>query len=224
VYRFSHDILEDWVVCRVLDQRLADLASYLKELSQPFGLYRPLQLLACSLLEREETGSQWRQLLIAIESSDDLQPRWRQAVVTAPLVSTRSHQLLDRVTDFLLADEGRRLSEMLRIMRAVEVVPDPPIELILDRIIREGEDASAVLMRFSIPRWRRWFPMARWLVERADQIPKAARPVAARFIETWQTLSGYNAPYRRKFGRLAMIWLGKTRYFDPDEVLRNHER
>ena len=222
VLRFSHDILEDWVICRVLDQRLVDLPSFLMDLSQSFGLYRPLQLLACSLLERESTDSLWRQLLVAIESASGLQPRWRQAVLTAPLVSVRSNQLLSQVADFLLADEGKRLCDLLKIVGAVEVVPDQGIEPFLDRIVREGEDPSAVLMRFAVPRWRRWYPMARWLVERSDQIPKAARPTVTQFIETWQTLSSYDAPCRIEFGLLAMKWLGNKSYFNADEILVNH--
>jgi hypothetical protein len=217
VYRFSHDILEDWVVCRVLDQRLPDLPKYLRDLSQPFGLFRPVQLLACALLEREKTGQGWRDLLTAIETTGGLQPRWLQAVITAPLVSTRSFSLLDKVTSFLLADDGSRLCKVLRIIRAVEVVPDPGIEAILDQLISPGDDPFAVLMRSAIPRWRRWSPMALWITAHANQIPEQARPVVAEFMETWQVKSPYKAPFRREFGILALEWLKTGDLFDAED-------
>ena len=68
VYRFSHDLLEDWVICRILDQNREELVSYLRELNQPIGLFRAVQLLGASLLEKNEPDT-WVQLVRNIEQA-----------------------------------------------------------------------------------------------------------------------------------------------------------
>ena len=87
LYRFSHDLLEDWVLYRVLDQRRERLSAYLLEIGEPFGLYRAVQLLGMSLLENSETADSWIELLEEIEGVSELSVRWRQALLTAPLLS-----------------------------------------------------------------------------------------------------------------------------------------
>lgn len=67
LYRFSHDLLEDWVMYRVLDQHREELPSYLQEIGEPFGLYRAVQLLGIALLENSETADSWIELLEQIE-------------------------------------------------------------------------------------------------------------------------------------------------------------
>jgi hypothetical protein len=124
VYRFSHDLLEDWVMYRLLDQRREDLSAYLQELDEPFGLYRAVQLLGLALLENSKTADSWIQLIEQVEQASELSSRWRQALLTAPLVSPRSSELLDKAEPLLIADNARRLIELLVAVRTLEVMPN----------------------------------------------------------------------------------------------------
>jgi hypothetical protein len=69
VYRFSHDLLEDWVLYRVLNQHREELPAFLRDIGQPLGLLRPVQLLGASLLEKQDTANGWLRLVEQVEQA-----------------------------------------------------------------------------------------------------------------------------------------------------------
>ncbi len=53
VYRLSHDVLQDWIFSRVLNQKREELSAYLQSIHEPLGLQRAVQLLGTTVLERQ---------------------------------------------------------------------------------------------------------------------------------------------------------------------------
>jgi hypothetical protein len=215
LYRFGHDVFEDWVLCRVLDQNREHLTTYLKEIGQPFGLLRPLQLLGASLLEQRDGVGIWLELLEQIEGDKELAPRWRQALTTAPIYSTRALELLDKSEPLLFADDARRLAELLVAIRTVAVAPDFSLLPAVGMVAETPVDALSFLLRSPRPLWRVWFPFLGWLLSRIDKIPTGLRPDVATLMEIWQLKSPDGSPYREQIGRLALDWLTSieaTRY------------
>lgn len=210
VYRFGHDIQEDWVMCRVLDQRRDDLPAYIRELGQPHGLTRAVQLLGCFMLEREPDAHAWSRLLDQTERSPDISPRWRLALLTAPLASTHARQLLDRAEPWLTAGDGQRLVDLLVALRTVEVDPD----FSLLRYVREDKenqgDAMALLMSRPVPRWRTWSSFLGWLLERVDSFPDRSKFEAAKIMEMWQEAAPPRGGHRKKISEIALGWLAQT--------------
>jgi hypothetical protein len=149
VYRFGHDLLEDWILCRVLDQRREDLAEYLTEVGQPLGLIRPMQLLSASVLETSQSADAWTSLVLELEQAPGLAPRWSQAVLTGPLFSTRAHDLLERIEDFLLADDGFRALDLLVAVRTIAVVPDWSMLPLAMKLAKANEDPTSLLLMFA---------------------------------------------------------------------------
>lgn len=207
MYRFGHDLLEDWVLFRVLNQRREDLTHFIQELSQPHGLFSALQLLGSFILETNDDASEWFRLLEQFEYIKDLSPRWRQALLTAPLSSTRAPELLERVEPILIAEEGGRLIDLLVTLRTVEVNPDYNLLPYLDAETKERGDFMAILMSRPIPRWRSWMALLGWLLERIDRLPAAVQPEAAKVMEIWQKKSPARAVYRREICNVASSWL-----------------
>ncbi len=207
VYRFSHDLLEDWSLLRLLEQRRGDLPGYLQELGQPHGVLRAVQLLGCTLLERGETGGEWMDLLRAVERAAGLAPRWRQAVLTGPLLSARLEELLDKVRDGLLADGGRLLVDLLVALRTTEVDVDPQMAAATAGIAKTPEEALALALRFPLPRWYTWFRMLRWLLRHASVLPPDVRNEMSQLMEIWQERTVPGDPLRREIGELALAWL-----------------
>ena len=75
------------------------------------------------MLEKKETDT-WVQLVRDIEQANDLSPKWRQALLTAPLLSPRAGDLLNQAELFLVADDAKRLIDLLVALRTVEVNPN----------------------------------------------------------------------------------------------------
>ncbi len=174
VYRFSHDLLEDWVCYRVLNQHREELTVHLRDLGQPFGLSRAVQLLGASLLEKGETTT-WVQLITQLEQAIDLAPRWRQAFLTAALLSVRAQDLLVKAEPLLIAEDARRLIDLLVALRTVEVDPDFSLfpGLIAAMPLESHDKLLPLLMSSPVPRWRVWLPFMSWLLERLDRLPPA---------------------------------------------------
>jgi hypothetical protein len=160
---FSHDILEDWTLCQALnlnhDPR--DLATIIDGLGQPLWLFDAVQLLAQLCLETEASADAWQALIDQL-SQPPLQPRWRRAVLTSALQSTRASELLAKVTDRLWREDGKLLAELMTAMRTIEVDPDPQA---LDPVLfPDYDDATRMRLAhtWAIPRLRTfspgWFP------------------------------------------------------------------
>jgi hypothetical protein len=207
VYRFGHDLLEDWVMCRALDLHREDLAERLLSLGQPFGLFRAVQLLGASLLEQDDTAEEWMELVEQVEHTSDLAPRWRQALLTAPLISARARDLLDKAEPILMTEDAWRLADLLVALRTVEVDPNFSYLPVVAGMDEERDDLVSLLLRFPVPRWRVWLPLMGWLVDHARELPAAGRLEAARIMEIWQQNAPDGSVYRREVGAIAFAWL-----------------
>jgi hypothetical protein len=208
VYRFSHDLLEDWVMYRLLDQRREDLSAYLQELDEPFGLYRVAQLLGLALLENSKTADSWIQLIEQVEQASELSPRWRQALLTAPLVSPRSSELLDKAESLIIVDDAKRLIELMVALRTVEVIPNFSLIPLSKKTKQElANQLMPLFMSDPIPRWSVWQPFMGWLLKRINDLPAIVRPEAVKLMEIWQVKSPTGSIYRKEIGEIAIAWL-----------------
>jgi len=209
VYHFSHDLLEDWVIFRVLDQRREKLSTYLQELDEPFGLYRAVQLVGLASLENSNTADAWIQLIKQFEeASSELSPRWRQALLTALLVSPRSSELLDKAGPLLIADNARRLIELMVAIRTLEVLPNTSLErLFTEAELQSSERVKSLLMSDPIPRWSVWQPFMGWLLKRLNGLPTTVRPEVVKLMEIWQVKSPIGYIYRKEIGEIAIALL-----------------
>jgi hypothetical protein len=207
VCRFAHDLLEDWSLLRLLEQRRGDLPAFLAELGQPHGLLRAVRLLGCMLLERVGTAGEWAGLLQAVEQAGDLAPRWRQAVLTAPFLSTRLYELLDKAGGVLLAEDGRLLIDLLVALRTTEVDVDPRVVEATTAIGDTPDEALALALRYPLPRWYAWFQTLRWLLRQAANLKEAVLHEMAQLMAVWQERTAPGDPLRREIGELALSWL-----------------
>lgn len=207
VYYFRHDLLEDWILCRVLNQNREELTTYLQEIGEPFGLFRTVQLLGASLLEKDDTADNWIELIEQVEQTTDLSLRWYQALLTAPLVSPRASDLLDKAESFLISEDAQRLNKLLVALRTVEIEPNFEFLPIFDGMNIPTENLMPILLSDPIPRWRIWSPFMDWLVPRLTSLPTAIRPEAVKLMEIWQLKTTVGSPYRQEIGEIALAWL-----------------
>jgi len=207
VYHFGHHLLEDWVMFRVLDQHREDLSAYLQELDEPLGLYRAVQLLGLTLLENYKTADAWINLIEQVEQGSELSPRWRQALLTAPLVSPRSSELLDKAEPLLIADNARRLIELLVAVRTLEVMPNFSLmSLFTEAELKFRDRLMPLFMSDPIPRWSVWQPFISWLLKRINDLPASVRPEVVKLMEIWQVKSQTGSIYRKEIGEIAIAW------------------
>jgi hypothetical protein len=208
LFRFGHDLLEDWVMLRVLNEHREDLPTYLKQLGEPFGILRAIQLLGVALLENHATAESWINLIEQVEQASELSPRWRQALLTAPLVSPRCSELLDKAEPLLIADNAQRLIELLVALRTLEVMPNFSLMYLFTKAELESSDrVMSILMSDPIPRWSVWEPFMGWLLKHLNDLPTSVRPEVVKLMEIWQVKSPTGSIYRKEIGEIAIAWL-----------------
>jgi hypothetical protein len=214
VYRFSHDLLEDWVLYRVLNQHREELPAFLRDIGQPLGLLRPVQLLGASLLEKQDTANGWLRLVEQVEQALDLAPRWRQALLTAPLLSVRARDLLDKAEPLLVATETPRLNDLLVALRTVEVNPDFSLLPVAAMLRESGDDLLGLLLSSPVPRWRVWLPLMDWLLDHLAGLPTTVGLETVKVLEIWQQKAPVGSVYRREIGRIGLTWMKEFERLD----------
>jgi len=211
VYRFSHDLLEDWVICRVLDQHREELPAYLQELKQPFGLIRSVQLLGTFLLENE-TAEYWENLVVEIEGANALSPRWRQSLLTSPLLSPLADELLEKAKSLLLAEDAKRLIELMVTLRTAEVTPNFSLGSIFNLTKQENvNQLMPILMSDPIPRWDVWQCFMGWMLKNLSDLPVSIRPEFVKLMEIWQVKSPIGSIYRKEIAQISIKWLSELK-------------
>jgi hypothetical protein len=181
---FTHDIIEDWVLCQALCHDNRGPAATIEALGQPLWLLDAVSLLAQWRLEGQSEPDAWLDLLAELSRSP-LQPRWRRAVLTAPFQSTRAAEMFPRLTASLWADGGTLLRELMLSMRTIEVEPDP---LAFDETaLPDCDDVTRMQITYlrAAPRPRSWRPFFGWLVHRLKYVPLPLIDETSRVLETW---------------------------------------
>ncbi len=221
LYRFGHDVYEDWVLSRLLDQHMDDLPGLLRSLGQPLGLLRPLQLVVLSMVERTRDTARWLRLLDQFPADSDLRPRWRQALLLAPLLSGASRDLLDSARDALFANDGALLVELLRALRTVEVLPNLDYLAGAARVAGSPGELLSLLLVEPIPVVTVWVQALAWLTPHLAEVPESARVEAAEAMLVWQRGTRPGAAFRREIGTQASAWLAP---FDEWRLNRGRRR
>ena len=181
---FSHDIYEEWVLERVLFDRRADIATAIRDGHQDLQLARPLQLLAARLLERSDDGDAWARLLNAL-AADDLRAIWSRVVLSAPVRSVRSAEMLDSIEDTVMRDDGRLLMRLILSVRTTETVRDLRFldeahfpDLTNDEREQYASEAAG-------PQVVSWMRLITWLVPKLGSLPQNIDAELLPLFDSW---------------------------------------
>lgn len=178
---FWHDTLRDWTVGFLLEERSELLGALPTDRPLPGALARGLEIAARLALESDPTGSRWLVLLAAFEGPT-CHGSWRRPMLLALPRSENALQLFEQVKDALVADRGRRLKEIIQLMLAVETTP---LTEVLARLPSPPSISEAIAARMAWPTGSSWMPVVAWIALRADLLPSAIIPDAAKLFETW---------------------------------------
>ncbi len=205
---FAHDIYEEWALCELLFGRQpADVAAFLQQTREPDLLRRPIQLLGAYALETSPTAEAWKALLDA-SSASSLRPVWQRAVLTASVQSTRTTQLLQKLTPYLLEKDCERLRRLLLAMSTIEVLPNP---LFLNQQATpdlQPDERARFANALAVPKPVTWVRFLDWLIPQVPSLPPSLIPDLLPVFKTWQDTYGTrNARHCREIGEFAYAWL-----------------
>lgn len=204
---FAHDIYEEWALSELLIRHQTDIGEFLRASGEPQVLVRPMQLMGAYALETNDSADEWK-TLYEKTGALALRPVWQRAILTSCIQSTRTTQLLEKLSDYLLEGEYARLKKLFLAMRTLEVTPNP---IFLDEKLmpdlEPGERASFA-HHTAVPKLLTWVRFLDWLMPRVEILPPSLIPDLHPLFATWQnTCAGQNIRHCRKIGVTCHRWL-----------------
>jgi hypothetical protein len=220
---FRHDVLRDWTVGFLLhEDRDGELLEALPiDKPIPTALARGVEIAARLAIESDATGARWVALLDAMHGKDS-HGSWRRPVLLALPRAEQALALFQSLKSILLADDGQLLSEIIRLMIAVESVP---VAKLIERV-QPSIKVPPGVGDMVVPKGITWTWLVIWLVSAAQSLPNALIPDVGKVFQSW-LISTQNQSWpinamvvQILFDWLALIENRMSRQFfrDPAEV------
>ena len=213
---FRHDVLRDWTIGYLLHDDVALLAKVPVSELVPASLVRAVEFAARLALDADDDGNRWLALLSTFQSPTS-HGSWRRPVLLALTRSEHALALLEKVRAPLLTDDGRLLAELLKLMQSVET---EPLKALIKKL-PAGTEIPAGAQDFFIPRGTGWVWLVLWIANRADDLPHALIPDAARLFQSWLiTTQGQPTPIHRQVMQVIFDWLTRIDQSLAQNVVR----
>ena len=179
-YSFRHDVLREWAIGSLLHaepERIAQLP-----LARPASAAhaRGVELAARTAIELSGDSKAW-ELLLERLSGADVHGSWRRAALLALVRSEVSPELLARAADYLLADRGALLRELIRVVIAVESEPAARL------FVSIGMDPATIPTNLYVPSGLSWYRLIAWILRLGDELPHAAIPDVVDLYTAWSS-------------------------------------
>jgi hypothetical protein len=175
---FRHDVLREWAIANLLHSEPAAVERLPLQRPAPAPLARGLELVSCMVLERAVDITRWQAFLERV-SHEDAHRSWRRAALLALVRSEVSLELLTRASDLLFASRASMLTEIIRIVMAVDVEPATGF------LAAIGVDPAMIPATLNIPSGSSWQRLIRWLLSLGQTLPAAAIPDVVDLYTAW---------------------------------------
>lgn len=211
---FRHDVLREWAIGSLLHvepERIGQLP-----LARPASaaLARGVELAARTAIERSGDSKAWESLLERL-SGADVHGSWRRAALLALVRSEVSSELLTRAADYLLADRGALLRELIRVVIAVESEPAARLFASI------GMDPAIIPTSLNVPSGPSWYRLIVWILRLGDKLPNAAIPDVVDLYAAWSSGMLGIDPLTPKLQARLLGWLNEIEAVRDNATLRD---
>ena len=166
---FRHDVLHEWAIANLLFANPTLVARLPVDRPAAADLARGVELAARLAIERTGNAEAWRQFLTTL-SKEGVNDSWRRAVLLALVRSEVGGEMLSKASSYLLADQGKLMGELIRIVMAVDSEPATKYYAGM------GLDPRSIPAGINIPRAPTWFRLIIWLLKLGSNVPPSAIP------------------------------------------------
>ena len=187
---FWHDTLRDWTVGFLLDEQPELITSLPLNRPLPGSIARGLEITARLALEAHKSGGRWLSLLVKFEC-DGCHGSWRRPILLALPRSENAIELYACVEAALVAEKGRRLKEIIRLMIGTEAETVVQLMARLQPLTPIANAASSTIV---VPTGPTWMPLVLWVLAAADRLPSAIIPDLAKLFQLWLIATHTHAP------------------------------
>lgn len=161
---FRHDVFRDWAIANRLHENNSTIGVMPLDRPAPASLSRGVELAARLAIEVSTDAKPWKSLLDQLTQSG-VHGSWCRAVIMGLVRSEVSADALDRAEEYLLADSGRLLRDLIRMLMAIDVRPVGQL------LAQAGVSLSGEFAELSIPSGPTWRRLIVWLLGLRERLP-----------------------------------------------------
>jgi hypothetical protein len=206
---FRHDVFRDWAVANLIDEDISKIGALPLTRLAPASLARGVELAARLAIEESSDGKAWKKLLDGL-SGTTVHGSWRRAVLMALVRSEHSAAILGRAEQYLLADSGHLLKDLVRMVMALEVAPASRV------LAGTGLTLSEGIGELTIPAAATWHRLARWIVGLKDRLPASLIPDVAELFTNYASASWMFDSLARVLVAQLQAWLMEMERYQAD--------
>ncbi|HEX3681727.1 MAG TPA: hypothetical protein VHU83_04225 [Bryobacteraceae bacterium] len=197
---FRHDVLREWAIANLLFADPALTARLPLARPAPADLARGVELAARLAVERTVNGDAWHQFLTGL-STQGVNDSWRRAVLLALVRSELGGEMLTKASTYLLADRGKLLGELIRIVMAVDSEPATKY------YGRMGLAPQSIPAGINVPSGPTWLRLIIWLLKLGFEVPARVIPDVVALYTNWSVALGGKDPWTPRIVRWFYQWL-----------------
>jgi hypothetical protein len=206
---FRHDVFRDWAVANLIDEDISKIGALPLTRPAPASLARGVELAARLAIEGSFDGKAWKKLLDGL-SGTTVHGSWRRAVLLALVRSEYSAAILGRAEQYLLADSGLLLKDLVRMVMALEVAPASRLLAGTGLTLPEG------VGELTIPTGATWHRLAKWIVGLKDRLPANLIPDVAELFTNYASASWRFDPLAPVLVAQLQAWLMEMERYQAD--------
>jgi len=216
---FRHDVLRDWAIGFLFFEDGERLTALPMDKPLPPGLARGLEVAARLALDADSTGERWSALLAVVEREGS-HGSWTRPVLLALPRAEHALAYFVSLSPMLLEADGRRLSEIIRLMIAVESEPIAKLVARLKPTIPIPAGAGDLI----VPRGQSWVWLVLWLVASGDVLPTARIPDVVKVFQAWLISTQHQTyPFNARIVDYLFDWLARVEEAMSYRAYRNSE-
>jgi ABC-type cobalamin/Fe3+-siderophores transport system ATPase subunit len=196
---FRHDVLREWAIANLLlsDETLVEKLPLDRPPSADIA--RGFEIFARLLIEGTQQADRLRDLYMSVSKPGNNET-WGRLALLSLVRSEIAPDVLDKASDFLFADRGKLLRDLIRVVMAVESQSG------VSHFAALGMDARKIPTGFNVPAGTSWPRLMIWLLRHGTQLPGAAIRDVVALCQNWALAYGGKDPLSPSIARWFNYW------------------